>query len=278
MTTAPDNLPPARELGLVPGLAPEELRRIYRALARRYHPDSGLSGSEAIMRHINALYDDLKNEPANRVTRPPETAPAAQPRPASPSRPKPRPADRAKTSLGELFFTEQARVMMSEALIEAVDGWLERSHGVPRNGLRRRLLLGLGRIAPVSCPGLHMPQRVSMTRTALRFHFITTPAPGLNLIALPVLSNHGLRLVPSGMVPVFEEMLTPARGSVDLPADLLRKRGFALTLHGQALPVTLVFAPAGAEGSSGFYRLPESRYRGLLFPAPPLPDGFRSPA
>lgn len=300
MNAAPQSLPPARELGLVPGLPPEELRRIYRVLARRYHPDSGQTGSEAIMRHINVLYDELRAAARRPAPLPPETPPvpeapsvsAASPPPdmsappAAPvhsaSRPAPNPTGgTGKTTGGtpdELFFTRQARGLMSEALLDAVDRWLERAHRIPRSPVKRALLRRLGLITPVTCPGLHMPQRVSMTRDTLRFHFVTRPFGGPNLIALPVLSNHGLRLVPSGLVPVFEEELAPSQGCLVLSPEVLHARGFALTLDGRDLPVTLVFDTGGGAGSTGFYRLPEKRYRGLLVPAAPPQGDFRSPS
>ena len=288
MTTTPQPLPAAKDLGLVPGLAPEELQRIYRALARQYHPDSGRSASESIMRHINVLYDELKQgsdaAPQPELGEPEEfesAAPAAAAAHAAYHKarfytrttPESGPGPDPEASMGELFFTEQARVLMSEALIGAVDRWLETAFRIPRNRFRRLVMRRLRRIAPVPCPGLHMPQRVSMTRTTLRFHFATTPVGGLNFIALPALSNDGLRLVPSGSVPVLQETLALAQETLVLPPERLRERGFALALDGQALPVKLLFDPVRSEVPAGFYRLPERRYRGLLIPASIAPAG-----
>ncbi|PRY24944.1 hypothetical protein CLV78_102117 [Aliiruegeria haliotis] len=46
---------------LRPGLPPEELRKIYRRLARRYHPDAGSErASREAMARINATYDALR--------------------------------------------------------------------------------------------------------------------------------------------------------------------------------------------------------------------------
>ncbi|GBC92339.1 Chaperone protein DnaJ 1 [bacterium HR15] len=54
-----------RELGLTPDATPEEIRRAYRRLARRYHPDHAPEGKqheyEEKMKRVNAAYAVLRN-------------------------------------------------------------------------------------------------------------------------------------------------------------------------------------------------------------------------
>lgn len=288
MTASGRDLPCATELGLVPGLDAAELRRVYRDLARRYHPDSGSAASGEMMRHINSLHDILKKE--LEVASPQDTRPFRARRPASPARAtmsdihrmdpraeatkkpvsglrlKPEASPDAEVSLGELALTGTAREMMSAALIEAVDGWLVSNRGVPRNLLQRRMLVRLGRIEPTTCPGLHMPGWISMTRRALRFHFHSSPINGLNLVALPTLANDGTCLSPTGDVSVSEEKLETGQGRHAMPAETARARGFALTLDGRPLAVELLFSPGESNFGSGFHHLKTPRFRGLFQP------------
>ncbi|SDI46990.1 J domain-containing protein [Aliiruegeria lutimaris] len=280
------NLPEARDLGLVPGLSRAELRRVYRQLAREYHPDGGRAGSDEIMRYINALHDSLKE--SLEVEAPPETpVQAPPPKPAPPKTPKPanrtekpragrapatEPAEPSPQqpagpdTLGELSLTRQARELMSAALIEAVDGWLVCNRGVPRNALRRRMLVRLGRIGPVSCPGLHMPDRVSMVPQALRFHFRSSPVEGLNLVALPALSNAGICLRPTGEVSVLEEAFFVGQERFSVNPGWARAHGFDLVYAGRVLPVELLFQPGESDFSASLYRLPNQRFRGVFSP------------
>ncbi len=54
---------PYRILGLNPGASDEEVKRAYRALAKKYHPDRNPGDKEAArrMQEINAAYDQIKN-------------------------------------------------------------------------------------------------------------------------------------------------------------------------------------------------------------------------
>ena len=54
---------PYRVLGLEPGASDEEVKRAYRALAKKYHPDvnPGDAQAAARMNEINAAYDAIKN-------------------------------------------------------------------------------------------------------------------------------------------------------------------------------------------------------------------------
>ncbi len=62
---------PYRVLGLEPGASDEEVKRAYRALAKKYHPDinPGDAQAAARMNEINAAYDAIKNpQPAAQQT------------------------------------------------------------------------------------------------------------------------------------------------------------------------------------------------------------------
>ncbi|NDR58199.1 J domain-containing protein [Aliiruegeria sabulilitoris] len=284
--TVRQDFPEARDLGLVPGLSRAELQRVYRQLAREYHPDGGRSGSAEIMLYINTLHDRLKQslevgEPPSRPAQPtpPTPAPPRTPKPANrPEKPRPartpameRTAPRSREtaipdSLGELSLTRQARELMSAALIEAVDAWLVCNRGVPRNALRRRMLVRLGRIGPVSCPGLHMPERVSMVPRALRFHFRSSPVEGLNLVALPALSNEGICLHPTGEVSVLEEAFIAGQDRFSVEAGWASAHGFNLAYAGRVLPVELLFRPGESDFSASLFRLPNQRFRGVFSP------------
>lgn len=48
-------------LGLPPNATPQQIKRRYRALAKRYHPDKG--GSQQQMQRIIAAYEYLTKEP-----------------------------------------------------------------------------------------------------------------------------------------------------------------------------------------------------------------------
>lgn len=50
---------PYTTLGLSPGASKSEVKRAYRALARRHHPDSG--GDEAIFAEVTAAYEEIMN-------------------------------------------------------------------------------------------------------------------------------------------------------------------------------------------------------------------------
>ncbi|MDV7141545.1 hypothetical protein R3X27_02500 [Tropicimonas sp. TH_r6] len=156
--------------------------------------------------------------------------------------------------------------MMSEVLIGAVDSWLVSNRGVPRNMLRRRMLVRLGRIGPVDCPGLHMPGRVSMTGLALRFHFLSRPIDGLNLIALPALMNDGIRLAPTGDVSVVEECLTDGQELFELPPEEATELGFELRYRGRRLAMELLFDAGETDYSSALYHMRGNRFRGLFRP------------
>lgn len=56
---------PYRVLGLQPGASDEEVKRAYRQLAKRYHPDMNPGDAYAAqkMNEINAAYDQIKNPP-----------------------------------------------------------------------------------------------------------------------------------------------------------------------------------------------------------------------
>ena len=62
---------PYRVLGLKPGASDEEVRKAYRALAKKYHPDMNPGDAHAaeMMNQINAAYDQIKNPPQT-TTRP----------------------------------------------------------------------------------------------------------------------------------------------------------------------------------------------------------------
>ena len=69
---------PYRVLGLRPGASDEEVRRAYRALAKKYHPDMNPGDARAAekMNEINAAYDQIKNPPQT-TTRPEYSDPFA---------------------------------------------------------------------------------------------------------------------------------------------------------------------------------------------------------
>lgn len=60
---------PYRVLGLTPDASDEEVKRAYRALAKKYHPDMNPGDEQAaqMMNKINAAYDQIKN-PQPRTT------------------------------------------------------------------------------------------------------------------------------------------------------------------------------------------------------------------
>ena len=61
---------PYRVLGLRPDASDEEVKRAYRALAKKYHPDMNPGDAHAAQRmnEINAAYDQIKNPQPQRVT------------------------------------------------------------------------------------------------------------------------------------------------------------------------------------------------------------------
>ena len=60
---------PYSVLGLTPDASDEEVKRAYRALAKKYHPDMNPGDAHAaeMMNKINAAYDQIKN-PQPRTT------------------------------------------------------------------------------------------------------------------------------------------------------------------------------------------------------------------
>jgi hypothetical protein len=65
-----------RLLGVAPGASPQEIRKRYLKLARRWHPDRfagrrGLTFAEAKMKAINAAYHTIKNAPLGEGARVP---------------------------------------------------------------------------------------------------------------------------------------------------------------------------------------------------------------
>ncbi len=61
---------PYRVLGLEPGASDEEVKRAYRQLAKKYHPDMNPGDAHAakMMNDINAAYDQIKNPPRQTTT------------------------------------------------------------------------------------------------------------------------------------------------------------------------------------------------------------------
>lgn len=61
---------PYRILGLEPGASEEEVKRAYRLLAKKYHPDMNPGDTHAakMMNDINAAYDQIKNPPKRTAT------------------------------------------------------------------------------------------------------------------------------------------------------------------------------------------------------------------
>lgn len=61
---------PYRVLGLQPGASEEEVKRAYRQLAKKYHPDMNPGDAHAakMMNDINAAYDQIKNPPKQTAT------------------------------------------------------------------------------------------------------------------------------------------------------------------------------------------------------------------
>lgn len=61
---------PYRVLGLQPGASEEEVKRAYRQLAKKYHPDMNPGDEHAakMMNDINAAYDQIKNPPRQTTT------------------------------------------------------------------------------------------------------------------------------------------------------------------------------------------------------------------
>lgn len=61
---------PYRVLGLEPGASEEEVKRAYRQLAKKYHPDMNPGDVHAakMMNDINAAYDQIKNPPRRTTT------------------------------------------------------------------------------------------------------------------------------------------------------------------------------------------------------------------
>lgn len=64
---------PYRVLGLEPGASDEEVKRAYRHLAKKYHPDMNPGDAHAakMMNDINAAYDQIKNPPKSQEYRDP---------------------------------------------------------------------------------------------------------------------------------------------------------------------------------------------------------------
>lgn len=62
---------PYKVLGLQPGASDEEVKRAYRQLAKKYHPDMNPGDAYAAQRmnDINAAYDQIKNPPKQTTTR-----------------------------------------------------------------------------------------------------------------------------------------------------------------------------------------------------------------
>ena len=54
---------PYKVLGVEPGASDEEIKRAYRALAKKYHPDRNTGDEEAAkkMQQVNAAYEQIKN-------------------------------------------------------------------------------------------------------------------------------------------------------------------------------------------------------------------------
>ena len=61
---------PYRILGLKPDASEEEVKRAYRQLAKKYHPDMNPGDAHAakMMNDINAAYDQIKNPPKQTTT------------------------------------------------------------------------------------------------------------------------------------------------------------------------------------------------------------------
>ncbi len=61
---------PYRVLGLEPGASDEEVKRAYRRLAKKYHPDMnpGDANAARMMNEINAAYDQIKNPPKQQTS------------------------------------------------------------------------------------------------------------------------------------------------------------------------------------------------------------------
>ncbi len=61
---------PYKVLGLQPGASDEEVKRAYRQLAKKYHPDMNPGDAHAakMMNDINAAYDQIKNPPKQTTT------------------------------------------------------------------------------------------------------------------------------------------------------------------------------------------------------------------
>lgn len=57
---------PYKVLGVEPGASDEEIKRAYRALAKKYHPDRNPGDEEAAkkMQQVNAAYEQIKNPAA----------------------------------------------------------------------------------------------------------------------------------------------------------------------------------------------------------------------
>ena len=56
---------PYQVLGLERGASDEEVKKAYRRLAKKYHPDANPGDAEAArkMQEINAAYEQIKNPP-----------------------------------------------------------------------------------------------------------------------------------------------------------------------------------------------------------------------
>jgi len=61
---------PYRVLGLTPDASEDDVKRAYRQLAKKYHPDMNPGDAHAakMMNDINAAYDQIKNPPRQTVT------------------------------------------------------------------------------------------------------------------------------------------------------------------------------------------------------------------
>ncbi|SNS72580.1 J domain-containing protein [Tropicimonas sediminicola] len=234
----------AAEFGLVPGLPPEELRRVYHRLVRRFHPDLG--GPADCLAQINAAYDAICRG-----------FPPAQ------SAVVPRPPRRWPVAICRLGHDLRKRMAVTALL--ALDDWLMARHGLPRSPFLRQMACRSGVFRPVERPGLLLLRGVSLWSEALVLHHDGAIRAGPNILILPGLrAGDGGRPEPDGSLhAILRSVPRPSR-VIEFPAEDARRYGLEMRFDDRVLPVRLRFAGRGEDAGAALCAAAGARYRGLF--------------